>query len=212
MFNFIKTIVPNALLTYFEVPVPLAEGGPESAKSVVSRQTARSAGKSRKLKKRVSGRNVGTPRIGKSKNFVRDERTKSAFKRNIKRNGKYRNMRPFVDDIAADCANTERCITCQHRITENGKSILTAIDHFHDTESDMSVCSYRGVLCQHCNTTEGQALVESQKTGDDHAEIWARKILGGSPTPITKNILVSRMKDHLKKGKSTDPLKKKITF
>lgn len=160
--------------------------------------------RSKRSRKIVTARNPGTPRMGKEQKRTISPRGIESFRVAIKKNPKYRTMKKHVEIIARSCVETERCPICSHRIEIDGRAIRTAIDHLHEMEDHEVVCAFRALLCQRCNTTEGQALKESIEQGTDHVEVWMRKRFG-PVTPKSKEILRPRMEGLLAKGKDPIP-------
>lgn len=157
-------------------------------------------------RKMVSACNPYTPRMGREQDATVRPRGKMTIHKAINTNPKYKTMRLEVESISKHCAETKRCPICLHRIEINGKAIRTAIDHLHEMEDHEVVCAFRALLCQRCNTTEGQALKEANKNGTDHVEVWMRKRFGGELTPKSKSIVKPRMVSLLSKGRSITPI------
>lgn len=157
-------------------------------------------------RKMVSACNPYTPRMGREQDATVRPRGKMTIHKAIKRNRKYKTMRLEVESISKHCAETKRCPICLHRIEINGKAIRTAIDHLHEMEDHEVICAFRALLCQRCNTTEGQALKEAIENDTDHVEVWMRKRFGGELTPKSKSIVKPRMVNLLSKGRSITPI------
>ena len=162
--------------------------------------------KRRRCDQLVTIRNPETPRLGKKQQPAVKPRGINTIARTIKRNPRYKTMRNHVQQIAEHCANTQRCPICSHKIVIDGLAIRTAIDHLHVMEDDNDVCAFRDLLCQYCNTTEGQSLKDSLKTETTHVDIWMKKRFGGILTPKSKEIVRPRMESLLSKGHSITPL------
>jgi hypothetical protein len=157
-------------------------------------------------RKMVSARNLKTPRLGSKQKTKGKRRGEETIHKTIMKNPKYKTMRAEIEHIAKYCAKVERCPICSHQFEIDGEAIRTAIDHLHEMEDHEVICAFRALLCQRCNTTEGQALKEAIENGTDHVEVWMRKRFGGELTPKSKSIVKPRMVNLLSKGRSITPI------
>ena len=169
-------------------------------------QTNHSPHSPKNRRKIVSVRNPDTPRLGSKQKAKGKRRGEETIRKTIMMNPKYKTMRAEIERIAKYCAKVERCPICSHQFEIDGEAIRTAIDHLHEMEDHEVICAFRALLCQRCNTTEGQALKESLEKGSDHVEAWMRKRFGGELTPKSKNIVRPRMESLLSKGRSITPI------
>jgi len=99
------------------------------------------------------------------------------LKKCIRRNPKYKNMRPNIDEVVKDFLATKNCWICYRGFLTPKKRhcLRDAIDHNHDLEKTEECC-YRGRLCDDCNKAEGigKRAARSSKTKSTHAELVAR--------------------------------------
>lgn len=93
-------------------------------------------------------------------------RTRELIEKTIKNNPKYRDMVPDAAVIAFQFVNQDNCELCGAMFDiENSfgerQDIKDAIDHDHCLEKS-GMNSYRGRLCQRCNTSEGISKKKSE--------------------------------------------------
>ena len=181
------------------------------------RRNGSNASKSRGKKVCVSGKQgaqgsagkIRTPRCFRK---IRPEMYKyvskdtPSYKKMIRRNKRYRNMRGNLTPIAQQMSRTKYCPLCGVPFqNKKGLTIRHATDHLHATEDSNTVCSFRDKLCQSCNTGEGIDLKRSSNE-KDHVYRLVKRIYKGSPSPNAKSILTNRVETLLSKGKTKDPV------
>lgn len=123
--------------------------------------------------KKAAKKKGGARRRGPAKRGVRDAIN---FRKNIRKNSRYKNMRGDVDRIVDVIVRTTHCPSCNVQFLSPRKTsqVSDAIDHDHEMEKSSQNC-FRARLCVRCNTSEGRLRTPKR---------WARFVHCGSPSSV----------------------------